>query len=675
MSNNTFKTDKWVPVPLVSEQLKQKGIKGFEGGQRLLDVTRDRQDGKLCFVCVETAKPYKSTDGGESWQPIGKGLHCAANVCIEIDPNNKNHLLTAGVGCQFKNGIYSSWDAGESWKMTFSAMLGNTKDYRNQIAFDASSYDEKLNASKICYWSREGYHEDAGHVNPALYKSTDGGESWKEIKDTEKFGNCDLAVNEVNGWLYIGGECGLWRSKDGGETFEQLSDKNILCLHTVYTHPENLYFTTNEALFVSTNSGDSFEKQESDTYPGGKAVFLCVNPQNTDVMLLQDAAVCDKQTQYYSHDGGKTWQESAFDTSAAVIPMLSRPHPAAWSPDGKDVITFGGDFVTKSTDSGKTFFVSNDGINAMCFGRRMSINANNENNIFLPCVNYGAFYSVDGGDTWENITVEKDGYTGETYSGYCWNENELCFGAVKDDAKVEICITRDGGKTIEFTGNIITCTIAGAEKSMSMLGDDDTLFIGEWKTSDRGHTWKQILAEDGTPVIDAVMAYDYSSQRIFARKGGGLLESYDKGETWQMVTHFVPPYEEICYDHNRDIFYVAIDTQLFFVDKDRAMWEVDSGIYPVHGVAIHPDNTDIVYVTSNGLKTVANRQIIDAGKSVVTRTTDGGKTWVTLSSLENDNGPEVTTLVNEVAIKRDTNEVYIATSSRGLLKMPVCANN
>ena len=672
MNKLTFDTDKWIPVPLTTKAQKEKGLNGSEGCQWPLGITRDREDGKLCFLSVDVTKPYKSTDGGKTWRSIGKGLDCGGNVCVEIDPNNKNHLLTLGVACRQTSGLFSSWDAGESWHKTFTALVDGHRDYRQQIVFDATTYDEQRKASKICYWSRAGQEPNSCMVHPALYKSTDCGETWTELDNSARFGDCNIAINDLNGWLYIGGKCGLWRSKDKGESFEQLNDKYIIWLHTVYTHPEYLYFTTNDGLYLSTDCGDSFTKIESDTFPTVNPKFLSVNPANTDIMLVTDEQVfCYKkqwkEAQYYSHDGGKTWEECATDLTDATIPMCGRAHPAAWSPDGKDVITLGGDFVMKSTDGGKSFFVSNEGFNAICIGSDMSINPNNEKCICLPCQDYNGFYSSDGGDTWTYINWFESTWGGMTYGGYCWDDKQVCVGYSPDHwagarigGKLEIAITRDGGKTIEHTGHMVK----GLRRCMSVLGDDDTIFFGEWKTTDKGHTWTQLVDEKGELIIEGVVAHDYSSQRIFAINNTTLLQSYDKGESWEEITNLAVRPESVCYDHVNDIFYVAMDTHLYKIEKDRSVWEVLCGIYPVHRVAIYPDNTNIIYVTGSSWLT--------GGCDTVSRSIDGGKNWVVLTAgcPERDTG-FVPAGAKDIIIRRDTKEVYVNLPCRGLWKIPI----
>ena len=64
---------------------------------------------------------------------------------------------------------------------------------------------------------------------------------------------------------------------------------------------------------------------------------------------------------YYTHDGGKTWAESGYDSSRDFFFNHSRQHPYAWHPtDENKVWTFGGDWVVSSQDGGESFIWDNN---------------------------------------------------------------------------------------------------------------------------------------------------------------------------------------------------------------------------------------------------------------------------------------------------------------------------
>ena len=660
MANKYFDTDVWQPVTL--------GI----GGQQPIFITRDNIDGQLAFFSTKEGGLYKSVDGGHNWKLCENGIATRTTTGVQIDPKNKNHVITVGSFDYFYlNGIYVSWDEGENWTQTLRASATGSGEQRYQIAFDPTSYDEKLGGCAVVYWARSSNPQKKGHNHPALYKSVDGGNTWQELENTSQFGNCSIRVHSQNGWLYLANcvgvfgddrqlEGGLWCSKDKGKTFEKLDDEVSYWFEVGQSQPDNIYLVTDKGIKLSRDCGKTFTYIKGENYPQHPR-FLSVSPANADnMMIFNHSGNNDTPTYFYSNDGGKKWSEAKIDIDYSCDECAYRQRQSAWSPDGKSVLTFGGDFILRSDDMGKSFTLSNDGFDAARIDSDIGYNINNPNNIFVATRDYNGRFSTDGGKTWNSINWTKDTPGKSTYGGYCWNELEMCCGvdvSAPDKAsgsEVEILVTHDGGKTIERTGVIVK----GAKRCMAVRYDDDTVFFGEWKTTNKGYSWTKMTDQKGDMLFDCVMAYDFSTSRMFAVRKGNVLQSYDCFNTYDVIAKFAGASAGISFDHINKKLYLAMDNHLYVIDDKTLQLErcdcasnMENHVF-IRQVYVNDKNVNMIYTGSWG------RQ--DFNSDSVFRSLDGGKTWTPISKMPFPRSMFVNTL---------TNEVFAEFECRGIWKM------
>ena len=270
---------------------------------------------------------YKSVDAGRTWQHVG--LDASKQIpSMIVDPRNANVVLVAAQGdlhAKSENrGIFRTTDGGATWQRTLFVgdSIGIQKlaiaHDRPDVVFATSvrHYVPLPPASGIVPPTPPGAAgAPTGSTGTALYKSTDGGLTWKEVSGgglPRLNGRTSLAVamNTNAQRVFVISNAGLWRSDDGGMTWRQMAadDQRIRNGQGGYNcglllDPSNpdVVYTFNTASYKSTDGGATFTGFKG--APGGDDPQQgWVDPTNGRRMLLgydQGAIV--------TLDGGHTW--------------------------------------------------------------------------------------------------------------------------------------------------------------------------------------------------------------------------------------------------------------------------------------------------------------------------------------------------------------------------------
>ena len=140
------------------------------------------------YVVVSSGGVWKTTDGGVTYKPIFDNYGSYSIGCITMDPSNSN-VLWVGSGennsqrsVSFGDGVYKSVDGGNSWKN-----IGlKESEHIGMIAVDPRDGNVAFVAAQGPLWRSGG---DRG-----LYKTTDGGNSWRQVLHISEH----TGVNEVH---------------------------------------------------------------------------------------------------------------------------------------------------------------------------------------------------------------------------------------------------------------------------------------------------------------------------------------------------------------------------------------------------------------------------------------------------------------------------------------------
>ncbi len=278
---------------------------------------------------------YKSTDAGQTWQHVG--LDASKQIpSILVDPRDPNLVLVAAQGDlhhkSADRGVYRSTDGGRTWTKTL--FVDETVGAQKL----ASAYDMP---SVIFATTDRHYYEpgappfyrgspDTANSGTTLWKSTDEGVTWHRLTGgglPGLYGRTSLAVAQRTNAqrVFLVTNTGLYRSDDGGTSWKQMdaSDERVRngqggynC--GVYVDPQNpdVVYVFNTSSYRSTDGGNTFTGFKG--APGGDdPQQLWIDPTNGQRILMgmdQGATV--------TLDGGHTWS-SWYNQSTEQVYHLS----------------------------------------------------------------------------------------------------------------------------------------------------------------------------------------------------------------------------------------------------------------------------------------------------------------------------------------------------------------
>ena len=257
---------------------------------------------------------WKTENAGQSWEHIGlkKSRHIPR---IVIHPRDHNTVFAAVLGNIYKpsadRGIYKSTDGGKTWE---KKLFVNENAGAVDLIIDATN-------PRILYastWNlrRTPYSLSSGGDGSALWKSIDSGETWTEISKNEGFakgilGNIGVTVSPVNNnivWAIVENKDkgGVYKSTNGGETWKLINSERKLRQRAwyysrIYADPQDaeVVYVLNVRYHKSTDGGKTYSTFNA---PHGDHHDLWIAPENPKRMVMGDDG--GAQTTY---DGGETW--------------------------------------------------------------------------------------------------------------------------------------------------------------------------------------------------------------------------------------------------------------------------------------------------------------------------------------------------------------------------------
>jgi len=241
---------------------------------------------------------YKSTDGGKTWKNIGleKTRHISE---IAVHPSNPDIVLVGAQGAVHgpgsDRGVYKSVDGGATWKKTLyvdenTGVSALSMDMKNPRIVYAATWQHRRYPWKV----------ESGGSGCAIWKSTDGGETWSKIMEglPKEMGKIGVSVSRANPnrvYAIIEAEkskAGLYRSDDGGKKWNQMSSDHTITARSwyymeVFADPinEDVVYVLNAPMTRSIDGGRTFSTLR---VGHGDTHDLWINPKTNSTMALAD---------------------------------------------------------------------------------------------------------------------------------------------------------------------------------------------------------------------------------------------------------------------------------------------------------------------------------------------------------------------------------------------------
>ena len=220
------------PIPLKGKELfgdlRARHIGPALMSGRVSDIEGHPTNNKVVYIGTAGGGVWKSADGGVMFNSIFDD-YCQSIGCVTVDPNKPDNVIWVGTGegnprnsLNGGYGVYKSIDGGKSWK---SMGLEATR-HIHRILIDPTNPDIVYVGAIGSPW---GEHKERG-----VYKTTDGGKTWNKIHNGLPEGKLGRMVIEVapsnSNVLYATVECekkeekGMYKSEDAGATWKQVAD-------------------------------------------------------------------------------------------------------------------------------------------------------------------------------------------------------------------------------------------------------------------------------------------------------------------------------------------------------------------------------------------------------------------------------------------------------------------
>ena len=261
---------------------------------------------------------YKSTDEGETWRHLGLRDGQQINRIL-VDPRDANRVFVAVLGHPYgpnvERGVFRSTDGGETWQ---KVLYKDESTGAMDLAFDpsnAQSVYAVLWAARRPPWTTGNSFNGPGS---GLYKSTDGGMSWRALTRglptiEEGLGRIGLAIapsdpKRVYAMVDARELGGVYRSDDAGENWQRVNAERRIwgrgsdfAAVTVAPDNEDTVYVANTSTYRSTDGGHVFHAIKG--APGGDDYHtVWINPENPQIILLGS-----DQGAIVSVNGGETW--------------------------------------------------------------------------------------------------------------------------------------------------------------------------------------------------------------------------------------------------------------------------------------------------------------------------------------------------------------------------------
>jgi len=628
----------------IFENVKFRNLGPAVGGGRVAAVAGIPGNPNVYYIGAGGGGVWKTVDGGLSWKAIFEKQPTASIGAIALAPSNPS-LVWVGTGeSNPRNdvitgkGVYFSPDGGQSWK----AMGLENAGAISQIIIHPTNPD-------IVYVGVLG-HIWGPNAERGVFRTSDGGKTWQKVLYVnDKTGVSDMAMDPSNPlmlfaglWEFTrspwmlnnGGEnSGIYRSNDGGATWKKLTEglpKGVvgrIGLAIAPSNPNHVYALVNAkkgGLYDTNDLGDHWKQASADTrliYRGFYFTTLYVSPESENHLYFESFNILESQ------DGGRTAQIIGRGVHPDHHSLWIDPKDSSRMIEGND----GGVFL--SHDAGKSWrFLDNIPI------EQFYMVATDGEKPYMLC---GGLQDNNGWCGPSN-TLARGGISGLEWFTATGGDGEYIVPAGKKSDLIYASSQNGSIQRLNYKNGMsqgIKPYLHGVEDlapadlkyrfnwtspiAVSPT-DPKTVFIGGsvlFKSTDAGKNW--------TPISGDLTRNDKSKQQ----SSGGLVELDLSGaETFGTILSLA------IYAPDEKVIWAGTDDGLVQVTRDggKAWANVTPKGIPEWGrlqqIEVSPFSPDTAYAAFDYHE-------VDNNKPYVFKTHDGGRTWTAINKGLPENDP------------------------------------
>ncbi|CAN5350118.1 hypothetical protein BH09BAC5_BH09BAC5_08480 [soil metagenome] len=687
--------------------MKWRSVGPFRAG-RCLAVTGLRGERFTYFAGAVGGGVWKTTDGGNSWNCISDSTFSSSSIgAISVAPSNQN-IIYVGTGevemrgnISFGDGMYKSIDAGKSWKhigleksyaigtiavhpqnenIVYAAAMGKTFGFNKERGLYRSKDGGKtwdnilfVNDSTGCadvkidptnpliiyatMWQsrRTAYSLESGGRGDGLYKSIDGGDTWKKISENPGMpkglaGKIIVAVSPVNGNVLYAlvenkTQGGVYKSYDGGAHWNQMTTDNNLkqrpwYFFQIFCDPKNadIVYVLNVQSWKSIDGGKTFPYGMGNRH--GDNHDLWIDPDDPTRMIIGDDGGPE-----VTYNGGRNWSEANIPTCQFYHVNLDNDYPYHIYGDQQDNSSVRIDSKTDGWSIGQNDWHSVAG------GECGYIVPDPTNSHITYGGEYDGSLSKYNDETheWKDVSVYPVAAIGSSagQKKYRFQWTYPILFSPHDSSELFVCSqyvhrSFDGGNswetispdltahdslTMKPSGGLITKDNTGAEiyadifafaesyvqKGILWSGSDDGMI---YVSKDDGKNWNNVTPptsilpkgalisiiepshfEAGTVYV-AATRYKSDDTKPY------LLKSTDYGKTWKSITNGIHTgdYARVVREdpNRKGLLYAGTETGIYISFNDGANWQslkLNLPNTPVHDIQIQKRDHDLVIAT------------------------------------------------------------------------------
>jgi photosystem II stability/assembly factor-like uncharacterized protein len=563
---------------------------------------------------------YRTTNGGKTWEQVLYKDENTGAIQVTIDPNNSNIIyadMWAGRQGPWENGewegqgsgLFKSTDGGNTWtKLTKG--LPTIADGLGRIGFCiAASNSKRMYA---CVDATKG---------GGLYRSDDGGESWTELSTDDRlwergddFAECKVDPKNPD-QVYIANVV-TWKSTDAGKSWTAFrgapggDDYHRLWINP--EHPEIILLVSDQGAEITVNGGQTwsswynqptaqFYHVSTDTaFPynvyGGQqesgSVGIASRGNDGQITFREWHPVGAEEYGYVAPDpldpdiiyGGKlTRYDKLTGQTQNIAPQIGR--------GGKYRFVRTAPVIFSTVDPKSLFYAGN-----VLF---KTVNGGNSWDVISPDLTRSTWSIPESVGIYSTDNLKTMPQRGVIYTVAPSHKNINTIWTGTDDGLIQL--TNDGGKSwknitpAEITSwNKISLIDAGHFDDLTAYAavnkirlDDMNPYI--YKTHDGGKTWKKIVNGLPTDPVNAVREDPYCKGLLFAGTERAVFVSFDDGENWQPLRLNMPA------SSIRDL--VIKDNDLVVATHGRSFWILDDITALRHLARLKNSGQTILYPT------------------------------------------------------------------------------